>query len=473
MPKTAAAGAGTTEELVDVLALALAGQFHQTKLGQLGNLRPRSVIPNRRGEVLQQLQLIPAGIHIDEIDDDHAADVAQLQLAGDLDGRLTIGPQHGLPCIGRPGEGARVHVNDGESLRRFDDHVPAGRQVDPRLQGVTDGGVDLEVLQQLARLAVGLHQHLVRLGAEKTADAGDGGRLIHHHSNQVGAGVIPQDPVDEILVPIEQHRRSCCLGSLLNRFPLPQKGFEIINQLIFSNAIGFGADQQTCSRRLDQHTKSPQAIAFRLRADPARDIHPLTMGLQHQVAPGERQIAGESRPLGAGWLLHHLHQHLLPRFQQFGDAGRAFLQAQWAQIRDVDEPILFAFSNVDEGCINAGENVLNGAEVDVTDLVTTLGNDQFINSFIGEHSRDAQLLRDDNLLGHKWTWRAHARLKSHQSASAALQGWLGMDGPMRPEMLRSRNSSGTSSREFGSVRTFARAMDLDIRIRIRQDRNRT
>ncbi|QNJ30022.1 hypothetical protein SynA1524_02351 [Synechococcus sp. A15-24] len=40
-------------------------------------------------------------------------------------------------------------------------------------------------------------------------------------------------------------------------------------------------------------------------------------------------------------------------------------------------------------------------------------------------------------------------------------------------MLRSRNSSGTSSREFGSVRTFDRAMDLDIRIRIRQDRNRT
>ena len=48
-----------------------------------------------------------------------------------------------------------------------------------------------------------------------------------------------------------------------------------------------------------------------------------------------------------------------------------------------------------------------------------------------------------------------------------LRPWMG------PEMVRSRNSSVTSSREVGSVRTFARAMDLDIRIRIRQDRNRT
>ena len=124
MPEAAATGAGTTEQLVNVLSLALAGQFHQTKFRQLGDLRSGSVIADRRGEVLQQLKLIPAGIHVDEIDDDHAADVAQLQLAGDLNGRLTIGPKHGLPCIGGPGEGARVHVNNGESLRRLDDHVP-------------------------------------------------------------------------------------------------------------------------------------------------------------------------------------------------------------------------------------------------------------------------------------------------------------------------------------------------------------
>ena len=140
-----------------------------------------------------------------------------------------------------------------------------------------------------------------------------------------------------------------------------------------------------------------------------------------------------------------------------------FFQPQWAQIRDVDEPVLFTFADVDEGRINTGENVLDGAEINIADLVATLGNDQFINPFIGQHRSDAQLLRDDNLLGHKWSCKPTRGSKSHQPTSAALQGWLGMDGPMKVEMLRSRNSSGTRSKELGSERTVARARDLDIR----------
>ena len=259
------------------------------------------------------------------------------------------------------------------------------------------------MLQQLARLAVGLHQNLLRLGTEKIGDAGDGGRLVHDHPCQVCAGVIPQDSVDEILVPIEQHRRCRCLSRLLNGFPLPQEGFEIVDQLILSNAIGFGADQQPRPGGLDQHAQGTETIALSLRADPARNVHPLSMGLQDQITPGKRQVAGESRPLGAGGLLHHLHQDLLAWFQQFGDAGGPLFQPQGAQIRDVNKPVLLTFTDVDEGRINTGEDVLDSAEINIANLVSTLGNDQFINPFIGEHRSDAQLLRDDTLLGHKWT----------------------------------------------------------------------
>ena len=259
------------------------------------------------------------------------------------------------------------------------------------------------MLQQLARFAVGLHQNLLRLGTEETGDAGDGGRLVHDHPCQVRAGVIPQNSVDEILVPIEQHRRCRCLSRLLNGFPLPQEGFEIVDQLILGNAIGFGADQQPCSRRLDQHAEGPKTIALSLRTDPARNVHPLSMGLQDQITTGKRQVAGEPRPLGAGGLLHHLDQDLLTWFQQFGDTCGPLFQAQGAQIRDMNKPVLLTFTDVDEGRINAGEDILDSAEINITDLITTLGNDQFINPFIGEHRSDAQLLRDDNLLGHKWT----------------------------------------------------------------------
>ena len=50
------------------------------------------------------------------------------------------------------------------------------------------------------------------------------------------------------------------------------------------------------------------------------------MGLQYQKTAGQGKIAGEARTLGARGFLHHLHQHLLARFQQFCDPRTAFLQ---------------------------------------------------------------------------------------------------------------------------------------------------
>ena len=78
------------------------------------------------------------------------------------------------------------------------------------------------------------------------------------------------------------------------------------------------------------------------------------MGLQHQKATGQGEVAGEPRSLGTGGLLHHLHQHLLARFQQFGDAAGTLSQAQGAQIGDMNEAIFFALANIYESRINAG-----------------------------------------------------------------------------------------------------------------------
>ena len=66
----------------------------------------------------------------------------------------------------------------------------------------------------------------------------------------------------------------------------------------------------------------------------------------------------------------------------------------------MNEAILLAFADVDESGINSWENILDPAEIDVANLIATLSYDQFINTFVVEHSGDAQLLRDDDLLGH-------------------------------------------------------------------------
>ena len=41
----------------------------------------------------------------------------------------------------------------------------------------------------------------------------------------------------------------------------------------------------------------------------------------------------------------------------------------------MNEAIFFAFPNIDESSINPWQNIFNGAQIDITDLVTPLGND--------------------------------------------------------------------------------------------------
>ena len=77
-----------------------------------------------------------------------------------------------------------------------------------------------------------------------------------------------------------------------------------------------------------------------------------------------------------------------------------FLNRKGAEIGDVDEAILFAFTDVDKRRIDAGENILDSAEIDITDLVATLGHHQLIDTFVIEDCGDPQLLSDDDLLGH-------------------------------------------------------------------------
>ena len=104
MAQATATGASPSEQFVDVLALTLACELDQAQFRQLRDLGARRVITDRRSEMLQQLELITTGIHVDEIDNDHATDVAQLELACNFNGRFAIGPKHCFPGVGRAGE---------------------------------------------------------------------------------------------------------------------------------------------------------------------------------------------------------------------------------------------------------------------------------------------------------------------------------------------------------------------------------
>jgi hypothetical protein len=86
----------------------------------------------------------------------------------------------------------------------------------------------------------------------------------------------------------------------------------------------------------------------------------------------------------------------------------------------MNKTVFLTFSDIDESSINAWQNILNSAEVNISDLVATLSNDQLIYSLICEQCCDPQLLRDDNLLGHGKEIESPAGLRTDQWPTGTL-----------------------------------------------------
>ncbi len=109
--------------------------------------------------LLQGLDDLPAMLrlfHVDEIDDDDAAQIAQAQLPRDGHRRLEIGSENGLLEIPVPDEGAGIDVDGRHRLRLIDDQVAAGFQRHFAIQGLLDFLLDVMQFEYRARLDVKL-----------------------------------------------------------------------------------------------------------------------------------------------------------------------------------------------------------------------------------------------------------------------------------------------------------------------------
>ena len=101
-----AARAGDVRRLGERRAQPLARQLHQAEARDLAELDPRAVVPQRVLQALLDLALVLGALHVDEVDDDQPAQVAQAQLARDLVGGLGVGLERGFLDVAALG-GAR------------------------------------------------------------------------------------------------------------------------------------------------------------------------------------------------------------------------------------------------------------------------------------------------------------------------------------------------------------------------------
>ena len=320
-----AARAGDVAGLGECRAQALARQFEQAEAADLAGLHARAVEAQRLADAVLDFALIALIFHVDEVDDDQAAEVAQAQLPGDFFGGFEVGLECGFLDVGTTCRAAGVHIDRYQRFGVVDDDRPARGQADLARIGGLDLMLDLETREQGHIVAIAL-------------DAVDGAR--HHMFHEllrlvedlvsvdqdladIGLEVIADRADHQAAFLVDQEGAFLLLGSGLDGLPQLQEVVEVPLQFFGVASDRCGARNQAHARRDQQLIHHfPQLGALGALDAPRNTAAARIVGHQHQISSGETDEGGQCRTLVATLVLVDLDDQFLPFAQGLLD-GRA------------------------------------------------------------------------------------------------------------------------------------------------------
>ena len=141
---TGAARAGHVAAFAQGGAQALAGKLKQAEAGEFAHLHAGAVFPQRVAQGVFHIALVLGVFHVDEVDHDQAAQVAQAHLAGHFFGGFHIGLEGGFFDVGTAGGAGGVHVYGNQGFGVVDHDGAAGGQAHGAREGAFDLVLDLE-----------------------------------------------------------------------------------------------------------------------------------------------------------------------------------------------------------------------------------------------------------------------------------------------------------------------------------------
>src|SRR5215469_4839604 len=121
-----AASTRLAKQMFQALAGALAGHFDEPEGREAHDVRLGAIARERALEGAEHGAPVRLVAHVDEVDDDDAAEVPQPQLPRDAHGRFQVGAEDRLLEIAVPDVGARIHIDGGHRLGLIEHQVPAG-----------------------------------------------------------------------------------------------------------------------------------------------------------------------------------------------------------------------------------------------------------------------------------------------------------------------------------------------------------
>ena len=231
-------------------------------------------------------------LHVDEVDDDEAGEVAQPKLARNLLRRFEVGLERRVLdrvlARGAPG----VDVDRDQRLGLVDDDVAAGLQrhlrgehrVELRLDaGAREDRDALLVELDVARMARHEHAHEV-LGLAVGVVAGD------DHLVDLARIEVADRALDEVAFLVDELRRGGAKRQLAHVLPKPEQIFEVALDLALG-AVGAGGPQDHAHalRHFEVGGDRLHALAVGRRGDLAGDAAAARrVRHEHRVAAGER-----------------------------------------------------------------------------------------------------------------------------------------------------------------------------------------
>ena len=374
--------AGLGHDLAHPVGHVLARHLDEPERRDLDHVGLRAVLVERLAERLQHGVAVARPGHVDEVDDDDPADVAQPQLADDLLGGLEVGPRDRvleLGSLAATGERPRVHVDDRHRLGVVDHQVAAARQVHPALQHRLDRVLDAVLLEQWLVLVVVVLEPVEQLRRSPREEGLEPVMLllvVHDRLLELAREDVARHPHRQVGLLEDHLRRLRLLGALLEHVVELVEVLDLALEVLARGALGRGADDHAALAEVDLLRGPAQAVAL-LVVQPPRHADALALGHVHEVAPGDRELHRQARALGLQRVLDRLHQDLLVRLEELRDplalaaatpaaAASRDLDAREDHVVRVQEAVLVD-SDVHEGGLEAGEDVVDLALVDVPD----------------------------------------------------------------------------------------------------------
>ena len=312
-------------------AQSLTRHFEQAETRDAADLHAGAVELQRVLQAILHLTLVTRAVHVDEVDHDQAAGVADARLASHFHRGLAVGVERGFLDVAALGGLRRVDVDGGQRLGLVDHDRAAGRQPHLAVERALDLGLDLVageqrgvVLVQL-ELAQRVRHHLLH----ELPRVVEQRLVVDQDLADVTAQVVAQGADEQLRFLVDQERRLLLAGGLGNRLPQGQQVVQVPLQLFGVAAQAGGAHDEADVVR---HGHVVQRLLQRLPVlalDPARHAAGLrVVRHQHHVAAGQADEGGQGGALVAALLLLHLHDHFLAFLDQLADARLVMVEAR-------------------------------------------------------------------------------------------------------------------------------------------------